>query len=1715
MKKRTSKFLTVLLSLIMALSLVGAAYAADETEESTDDIIVTFEVSEGVTIDIYYDKDTYEEDASADPDETNVTTAYVREKGDSAIDNSGEGQVNFRVNVEDGYELVSVTAEPEDNYKNLKGSDETGVEGIYRMTKITGDVTVIVIAQKTESEEETTATEINSETVWSYWDAGTDPAGDDGAVNYSRTSWTLADFDDSLWPTASGSFGAKYGEIAALSGGYTPANLLTQYYEDGDNIEAYFFRTTVYIEDASAVTQILGSVIYDDSATIYINGTRIAGFYDEGITENMQYGGSGAGAPNTGEISITDAETIAAALVDGENVIAVEVHNSSSSSSDIYFEFTSLTFSTDEVEEEEEETVLEQSSIALAVGNDETERGITWYYPEEGEGSLYIAKESELVDGAMPADAVVYTATGTSTNKDGYYSYQLTMTDLEPGETYAYQLVNGETVSDIYTFEISESDGSFTFAFVGDPQIGTGTVASDTEGWANTLSIIATNSIFDGIDFLLSAGDQVDAAADEEQYDGYLEHEELTGITMATVIGNHDSSSAAYSQHFNIVNASTSLGSTNAGTDYYFVYEGVLFMVLNSNNTSTAEHQEFMEEAIAATADQDITWKVVTFHHSIYSVASHSMEDSIIQRREQLVPVFEELDIDVVLMGHDHVYVRSYIMDGLEVSEDEDYEYDEDGVPVSVTDTDGILYVTANSASGSKYYNIKTDQNFEYAAVMNQDYTPNVSCVSVTATSFTITTYATDDMDVVDTFTIYKSSDSDDDATDEDNDSNDDSNDDSNNDDADSDGDDSDDGTSDDDADSDDTDGNDSFAGGGDAGTGTAPGPGSNGGMGDSSDEDEEIEIVYEQSSIVLAVGSDETERGITWYYPSTSDGTLYLAKESELAGGEMPESAAVYTASAAETNKDGYYSFQVTMSGLETGETYAYQLENDGVATEVYTFTISESDYSFTFAVAGDPQIGTGSTDTDTEGWGETLEVIATNSVFANIDFLLSVGDQVDSASSETQYNGFLEHEELLSLPLATVIGNHDTSSSAYSEHFNITNESTYGTTDAGGDYYYVYEGVLFLVLNSNNTSTSEHQAFMEEAIAATADQDITWKVVTFHHSIYSVASHAEDTDILSRRETLVPVFEELDIDVVLMGHDHVYCRTYIMDGFDVSEDEDYEYDEDGVPVSVTDTDGILYVTFNSSSGSKYYSLNGTDYEYAAVTNQERTPNISLVSVTASSFTVTTYRTEDMSEVDSFTIYKTVETEDTDIDDTDTDGTDDTDGSGSEDSEEPEDGENTEEPGDEDDADDETTEDGEDGETGDDTLTEPPVDPTNPDADDEEDTEDEETPAPLDPEEDSDEGEDGTEGDADDTITDDGTSDDSTSGGTVSGNWDAYLEYLISYAEENYDSIAAPDSDSTVEELTAAIAELTEDTYSSSILYSVLTELGGAATYEEWLAENGTADDGSADNGADDDTDSEDGDGTDTEDGGSSDTDDGTTPPEIPDGNTDTESDGTDTEGSGDTDAEDGDAEDGTDDEDADSEDGGETDDGTTPPEIPDGDADTEGDNGDADTEGDSTDIEDETEGDDTEDGTGDADTEGDDTDAGNAGTEDDTDAGNAGSDDSFGTDDNTAGSDVSSGSDDSSAAETDNTGTDNADTSDSADDTGSEDASGDSDSDDTGSDDTGSDDADSDDTDSDTSDTDSSADVGDDFNLIFWLTLTAIAALALACISVKRRFN
>ena len=994
-------------------------------------------------------------------------------------------------------------------------------------------------------------------TVWRYLADDTDPAGDSTAEGYDRLVWTESVYDDSKWQLGVGPFGYQTGG-AAYSNVTPPAVAGTMLpgLDRTNNYESYFFRTDLYIseEDLENIGSFNGSISFDDGVIVYINGVPVYEGYTSSkatkITQNIQYTNAN-GNPTPTEFQVTDIASLN--LHTGNNIVAVELHQESATSGDIWLDLQL---------ESSEEKFEQLSNIVMNMGEDESQMNFTWYAPYATAGDLLLAKFDELDNGEMPSSARTLTAKATKAS-DGNYVNNVTATELEKDTKYAYQVVSGAHKSNVYTFTTPSGDGSYEFAFVADIQI----VGEDNKNWSNSLNTLLTK--VNGFDpaFMLSAGDQVNVADSEVEYDALLDLEQLRSLPFAPVIGNHDNKKQ-YQEHYESANESASYGVTNGGGDAYFVYDNTLFMILNSNDKSAAEHKFFMEQAIAETkaAGVDIKWKVAALHHSFYSMISSGEFDRL-DLRTTFMPVFEELDIDVVFSGHDHVYARSYLLDGVDhIEENLNYTYNQNNIPVSVTDPEGVLYV-AGSSPGYRQNAMSTTAH-SCVAVQGMRKTPSFSTVSVTDTSFTINTYYVDTMELMDTFTINKM----------------------------------------------------------------------------------EKGVEYDQTDVSLAVGADETKMNITWYSDAAGTGTVKLAKQTELVNGAMPENARTFTTTGNESQKLNYYSYQTTMSGLEPNTTYAYQLVNTGITSDIYTFTTDGSS-EFSFVFVADPQIGASggsSADAvvnDTNGWNKTLDIVEENKIFSDAAFMLSAGDQVNTANSEYEYTGFLGHDLMTQLPLATVIGNHDTKSNAYDQHFNVPNETTYGATTAGGDYSFVYNNALFLVINTNNGSVADHMEFVKSGIAANPTVD--WKIVTFHHSIYTVASHATEDSIIGLRNTIAPLMKEMGIDVVLMGHDHVYCRTYMMDGLEVSQNETYTYGngENEAPTAVTNPNGILYVTANSGSGSKYYGIKtNVEFPYSAVQNQEKVPNVSKVTVSDDQFTITTYRTTDMSVVDTFTINKTAQ---------------------------------------------------------------------------------------------------------------------------------------------------------------------------------------------------------------------------------------------------------------------------------------------------------------------------------------------------------------------------------------------------------------------------------------------------------------------------------------
>ena len=384
----------------------------------------------------------------------------------------------------------------------------------------------------------------------------------------------------------------------------------------------------------------------------------------------------------------------------------------------------------------------------------------------------------------------------------------------------------------------------------------------------------------------------------------------------------------------------------------------------------------------------------------------------------------------------------------------------------------------------------------------------------------------------------------------------------------------------------------------------------------------------------------------------------------------------------------------KVTVSGLAENTSYQYQYYLDGAWSDTYTFE-TKSTENFSVMYVGDPQIGAsvGQDDNSKEyhamndayNWNHTLS--SALSAHSNVSFILSAGDQINQTSvskdadkleQQIEYAGFLSSPLLRSMPVATTIGNHDSKSVNYSNHFNNPNTATSvatteGKTDAGTDYYFTYGNTLFVSIDTNNYNCATHENVIKEAVEA--NPDATWRVLMFHQDIYGSGYDHSDSDGIVLRTQLTPIIDKYDFDAVLQGHDHTYSRTYQLssDGQTHSSyqsapkkntDDFSAYLGDNACYNiltnienknnVVNPEGTVYFEANSATGSKYYQLIGTQQNYIAARSQSWRPTYSVIDFTETTLTVKTYDAATNTELvadgnikTSYTIVKSVEKED------------------------------------------------------------------------------------------------------------------------------------------------------------------------------------------------------------------------------------------------------------------------------------------------------------------------------------------------------------------------------------------------------------------------------------------------------------------------------------
>ncbi|MDD1777206.1 MAG: PKD domain-containing protein, partial [Candidatus Helarchaeota archaeon] len=160
------------------------------------------------------------------------------------------------------------------------------------------------------------------------------------------------------------------------------------------------------------------------------------------------------------------------------------------------------------------------------------------------------------------------------------------------------------------------------------------------------------------------------------------------------------------------------------------------------------------------------------------------------------------------------------------------------------------------------------------------------------------------------------------------------------------------------------------------------------------------------------------------------------------------------------------------------------------------------------------------------------------------NPEFVLHVGDMVEVGSTQSLWETWFTDVDThwigtnnLTIPIMPVIGNHEGNAINYYQQFALPGNEMWYSYDWGPDIH-------ITCLSTETTVSGEQQTWLENDLKEHAN--FTWKIVISHqHPVDGSTNHAAYLDL---RTYWVPLFDKYHVDIMIMGHSHIYMRTVPM---------------------------------------------------------------------------------------------------------------------------------------------------------------------------------------------------------------------------------------------------------------------------------------------------------------------------------------------------------------------------------------------------------------------------------------------------------------------------------------------------------------------------------------------------------------------------------------
>ena len=484
--------------------------------------------------------------------------------------------------------------------------------------------------------------------TWKYLDTDTRPAG-----------WELSGFADGGWASGAGQLGYGDGdEVTVVACAACNPKYITTY-----------FRKTINITDPTIYTNFTLNVKRDDGVVVYINGTeRYANNMPAGRLHSTLASATAADDGNTPQTT-----TLASTnFIAGNNVIAVEIHQSATNSSDI-------TFDLELIGNLPGATTITRGPY-LQIGNQTditlrwrtaaaTNSRITW-------GTVF-GTYPNTVDSATVTTEHIVKISGLTADTKYYYTVGSTTVILEA------------TANNFFlTLPASSSTRKIrvlAFGDCGNNSTNQANVRDAFISYANTRNINPDA-------WLLMGDNAYNGGLDGEFTSGFFNIYNSTllkNIKLYPSPGNHDYDNLASNlqkrgvalPYYDIFSMPTlgEIGGVASNTEafYSFNIQDIHFVSLDSYGTedgglNTKLYDTTIGNKQADWLRNDLAvnnkkWTIVYFHHPPYTKGSHDsdLEGDLISMHNKIPAILERYGVDLVINGHSHVYERSFLLKNL------------------------------------------------------------------------------------------------------------------------------------------------------------------------------------------------------------------------------------------------------------------------------------------------------------------------------------------------------------------------------------------------------------------------------------------------------------------------------------------------------------------------------------------------------------------------------------------------------------------------------------------------------------------------------------------------------------------------------------------------------------------------------------------------------------------------------------------------------------------------------------------------------------------------------------------------------------------------------------------------------------------------------------------------------------------------------------------